>query len=345
MHIGSAGMQILVIEDNPGDFVLIEDFLKEEIDHVTIHHSTTFAEAKNRLNSDTIYSAVLLDLTLPDNNGEKLVQDILNLTPHAPVIVLTGYTDKEFSVKTLSLGVSDYLLKDDLNATQLFKSIYYSIERNRINQKLRESEEKYRHIFDFNPLPMWVYDFSTLKFLNVNKAAVKNYGYTKKEFLGMTIKDIRPPEDVDQLDNSIEGIKSSGAFNQGVFRHRKKNGEVFEVDIQSDGIEFDGRKARLVLASDISKQMEYIRAIEKQNLIMRDIAWTQSHVVRAPLARILGLINLLNPDYDTDSDPSEIISHISYSAHELDRIVRDIVRKTENIDIEFKNGPSGYDGR
>jgi PAS domain S-box-containing protein len=344
MHIGSTDMQILVIEDNPGDFVLIEDFLKEEINHITIHHVTTFAEAREKLDRDILYSAVLLDLTLPDNNGEKLVKDVIDLTPSVPVIVLTGYTDKEFSVRTLSLGVSDYLLKDDLNATQLFKSIYYSIERNRINQKLRESEEKYRHIFDFSPLPMWVYDLNTFKILNVNEAAIKGYGYSREEFLNLTIKDLRAAEDINVLEESIKNRRNSTGLNQGVFRHLRKNGETFEVDVQSDEIEFNGKKARLVLATDISDQMEYIRAIEKQNLIMRDIAWTQSHVVRAPLARIIGLINLLNADPGGNGNSSKILNYITSSAHELDQIVRDIVRKTEDIEIDFKDESSGNNG-
>lgn len=333
-------MQILVIEDNPGDFVLIEDFLREEINNASIDHVKTFAEAREKLKGENMYSVVLLDLTLPDNQGEKLVRDIIDLTPHVPVIVLTGYTDKEFSVRTLSLGVSDYLLKDNLNASQLFKSIFYSIERNRISQKLKESEEKYRHIFDFSPLPMWVYDFTTLKFLNVNEAAIKNYGYSEGEFLNMSIRNIRPPEDISLLEERLSNRRHRTSVNQGVFRHRKKNGEIFEVDVQSDEIEFNGKTARLVIATDISDQMEYIRAIEKQNLIMRDIAWTQSHVVRAPLARIIGLINLLNADCEENCNTEEVLDYIIRSAHELDQIVREIVRKTESIEIDSKDGPS-----
>ena len=325
-------VNILVIEDNPGDYVLIEDFLQEEFNDIDSTQAGTFRQAQDILISDPGFEVILLDLSLPDAGGEKLVTKVVELAGDSPVIVLTGYTDKEFSVRTLSLGVSDYLFKDNLNGLELSKSINYSIERKRINKRLRDSEENYRHLFDLSPLPMWVYEIETLKFLNVNEAAVKNYGYSRQEFLSMTIKDIRPQEDMPMLYASIDASRKNKGFNKGTFRHRKKNGKIFEVDIQSNTIDYDGKPARLVLASDISSQMEYIRAIEKQNLIMRDIAWTQSHVVRAPLARLIGLVNLLE-NYPEENDKHiEIFSHIRYSAMELDQIVREIVRKTEEIE-------------
>jgi len=172
-------INILVIEDNPGDFVLIQEYLHEEAERPEITHVSTFADAQEILKGSDVFDVILLDLTLPDASGESLVNDLVELSGEVPVIVLTGYENKEFGLKTLSLGIADYLLKDELNPFLLSKSISYNIERNRINRSLRESEKQYRALFDLSPLPKWVYDVETLEFLDVHKPAIDHYGYSR----------------------------------------------------------------------------------------------------------------------------------------------------------------------
>ncbi|MEJ5994404.1 response regulator [Pedobacter sp. Du54] len=137
---------ILVVEDNMGDFVLIEDFIVEQLECPTIKHAKSFKEAEALLlASNHTYNVVLLDLSLPDHNGEKLIDDIISLCHNIPVIVLTGYTNFSFGVKSLSMGVADYLLKEDLNGISLLKSIVYSTERKKISFELEESEQRVRN--------------------------------------------------------------------------------------------------------------------------------------------------------------------------------------------------------
>ncbi|MGK7391963.1 MAG: response regulator [Candidatus Cyclobacteriaceae bacterium M2_1C_046] len=142
MFSGFSTARVLVIEDNTGDYVLIQEFFKEELKNPKIVHSPTFAKAKSILLEDDDFDGILLDLSLPDNQGEKLIHDIVSLAGEIPVVVLTGYEDKEFGIRTLSLGVSDYLLKDELSSSILTKSLAYSIERKKINTQLKEAEEK-----------------------------------------------------------------------------------------------------------------------------------------------------------------------------------------------------------
>ena len=133
-------LKILVIEDHLGDFILIEDYLNEIQSDVSIKRASTLEEAKTILKSDIQLDAVLLDLSLPDaDDREILVKDIVKFSNKCAVIVLTGYGDKDFGVKTLSLGISDYLLKDELTISQLSKSIFYSIERKKSEIQLLES--------------------------------------------------------------------------------------------------------------------------------------------------------------------------------------------------------------
>ncbi len=116
----------------------------------------------------------------------------------------------------------------------------------------KNSETKYQYLFDCNPQPMWVYDIETLEFLDVNNATLLQYGYTKDEFLSMTMKDIGPSEDVGTLLKDIS-IITEPLNNSGIWRHKKKDGEIIYVQINSHLIEFEGRNARLLLANDVTE--------------------------------------------------------------------------------------------
>ncbi len=133
---------ILVIEDNSGDFLLIEDYLDERMKHPGIQHVKYFKEAKALLETANHFNVILLDLSLTDKTGEALIKEVIFLAGDIPVIILTGYSDVDFSIKSLSLGVADYLLKDDITANALYKSIIYNIERKKINLQLKESEQR-----------------------------------------------------------------------------------------------------------------------------------------------------------------------------------------------------------
>jgi PAS domain S-box-containing protein len=115
----------------------------------------------------------------------------------------------------------------------------------------RTSERTYRLLFERNPQPMWVYDLRSLAFLAVNEAASEQYGYSRDEFLRMTIRDVRPAQDVSRL---LESASHGGAGleQSGTWRHRKKDGTLLDVQITSHNLEWAGRPARLVLAVDIT---------------------------------------------------------------------------------------------
>lgn len=334
-------LQILLIEDNPGDIALIEDYLSEYVDTAGLRVATSFKEAKNILDSSTNhFDVLLLDLSLPDKSGEELIKDILALGLTNPTIVLTGNSDLGFGIRSLSMGISDYLLKDDINPSSLYKSIIYTIERQRSRAELEESEKRYSDLFHLSPLPMWVYEVENLKILDVNASAIKHYGYTEAEFLNMTIKDLRPSEDIQILENTIQyNSKNDNLFFQGFFRHKKKNGELIQVDIQSNIILFKSKKAKVVLAQDITERLKYIHAIETQNKKLRDISWIQSHVVRAPIARLMSIVDIIKNYNTPDQEISQLLTHLLQSAHDLDEVVRDISKNAEQIDLlENSNG-------
>ncbi|MDP3511506.1 MAG: PAS domain S-box protein [Sulfuritalea sp.] len=116
-------------------------------------------------------------------------------------------------------------------------------------------EARYRDLFDANPHPMWVYDLETLAFLAVNDAAVAHYGYGRAEFLAMTIKDIRPAQDVPAMLAAVARNRE-GLSESGVWRHCRKDGSVILVEIASHPLDFGGRRAQAVLAHDVTERKQ-----------------------------------------------------------------------------------------
>jgi PAS domain S-box-containing protein len=119
-----------------------------------------------------------------------------------------------------------------------------------VHNGFHESEEGYRLLFESNPHPMWIYDRDTLAFLAVNEAAIQHYGYSRDEFLGMSLKDIRPAQDVPWLLEKVSDIKPG--MNSASGRHLKKDGLLVNVEIVSHTLQFRGRRAELVLATDVT---------------------------------------------------------------------------------------------
>jgi PAS domain S-box-containing protein len=179
-------------------------------------------------------------------------------------------------------NVFDHLLKRELSAILLFKSIMYMLEKNKQYVKHKALQRQYHSLFQMNPLPMWIYDLEFLKFLRVNDAAILKYGFTREEFMNMTLKDIRPPEDVIKLEEAVDLVrKHKTLFSNGVYRHKKKDGAIIYVEIVSNIIYIDKIKYEIVLANDITESLNYIQAIESQNSKLQEIAFAHSHIIGA----------------------------------------------------------------
>jgi PAS domain S-box-containing protein len=322
---------ILVVEDNPGDYTILEDMLIDRFSKQNIDHAKTFkASAVFLKDMDLTYDVILLDLSLPDKNGVKLVEEMISIAKNIPIIVLTGYTDIEFGIKSISMGVEDYLLKEDLSPDLLYRTIVYGIQRKNAVKELEESERRYSDLFQFSPEPVMVYDMSTLQFLSINKAAIEKYGYTETEFLSLKMTDIV----VDDEEINSNSTNLFRTFKLAVsIRHKKKNGELFYVEIQSSMLQLNQRQVIIINASDISLMVEYLKAIETYTVKLKEIAWTQSHIVRAPLSRMMGIVNVLKQTESNNPQFSEWIKHFENSAKELDQIILDITRKTEAVKI------------
>lgn len=240
--------------------------------------------------------------------------------------------DRGFIVR-LSNGKAIKMIGSTQNISKLKQT---EIELAKLNEELSykakeisDSEKRYSELFHLCPLPMWVYDIDTLQFLEVNKAAVNHYGYSEEEFLSMTIKDIRPKEDIPYLDAQLKITrKHTKDYVTGTFRHTKKNGEIITVEVQSNYISYSGKNARVILINDITERLEYINTIENKNQDLQQIAWLQSHVIRAPVAKIMGIIHILHQLEITEDEKLGLEKDLVASAQELDKVIHEIANKT-----------------
>jgi PAS domain S-box-containing protein len=200
-------------------------------------------------------------------------------------------------------------------------------QRAETNKQLKESEGHYKSLFIMNPSPMWVMDVENFQFLQVNESAIQNYGYTNEEFLSMNISDIKLEEDMENYsENLLNDLKSGSTLNR-IVQHRRKNQEIFYAEVRINPIPFKEKEAVLVMARDMTEQMNFTKAIERQNARLLEIAYIQSHIVRAPLARIMGLVDIVVQNVNEIPDP-KVLSYLDQSAKEFDEIIKMIVSKT-----------------
>ncbi|MCF2488077.1 PAS domain-containing protein [Dyadobacter sp. CY347] len=214
-------------------------------------------------------------------------------------------------------------------------SVYFKdiTERKQTVLALEESERNYGELFNLSPLPMWVFDSETLQFLDVNEAAISVYGYSLIEFRNMTIKDIFFRQDSGSMQMVMENEKANvpGLFIHEMFTHRKKDGSLMWVETRSNMLSYHGKATKIVIATDMTERYNYIHAIEEQNAKLQEIAQIQSHVVRAPLARIMGLVPMIT-DADTYIDERQtLLDYLLIAANELDDAIKKISGKTKNI--------------
>lgn len=157
------------------------------------------------------------------------------------------------------------LVKRNINTTASYYQQVIDLKQTSDIQ-LKKSNDEYMSLFNHSPLPKWIFDIETLQFLLVNDAACDNYGYTREEFLSMTIRDIRPVEDIPILEETLNNTFIKGQDERArVLRHLKKNGEIIYVKIKAKFITFEERKVRLVTSVDVTAEIETRNKLTESN--------------------------------------------------------------------------------
>ncbi len=206
-------------------------------------------------------------------------------------------------------------------------------ERNRLG------EQRYRLLFDENPQPMWVYDVETLRFLAVNAAAVRNYGYTHQEFMGMTILDIRDPKEEAAVKAAVRESIPLKEHHAGIWKHRRKDGSKFHTEVVSSAMEFGVRLARLVMATDVSArvqvEMERDRTHQSELIARREAEAANrakdrfiamlSHELRTPLTPILASVTSLLGSTHIDASVRKALEVVKRNVELESRLIEDLL--------------------
>jgi len=171
--------------------------------------------------------------------------------------------NEQGKITSLFFIVKDISLRRQLEE-QLKKNNEVLEEKVRIRtEEIESSEKRYRYLFENNPMPMWVIDLESFKFLDVNKMAVLQYGYSRDEFLAMSATDIRPDEDKDIFIKSDHAFTTDASnYNRGEWRHKKKDGTIIAVEIFAHEIIFEGQRARFILSNDITEKKKAEAALK-----------------------------------------------------------------------------------
>ncbi|MDG2433404.1 response regulator [Flavobacterium sp.] len=326
-------LTVLVIEDNLGDYVLVEDYLLEKFSNIDINHYPDYESATTYLNTtkDEV-SVILLDLNLPEIRGMELINSILKCNYEIPVIILTGYSDLDMAKKSLQIGIYDYLVKDEINPVILRKTITFAINRSSFIKEIETEKQNYENLFNFNPQPTWLLDANSLEIINANIAAQFKYGYSLNEFRQMTFAQLHPVKEQQMIRNNLisdqeEAIKEH-------FTHIIKDGSTIKADVYFKKISNDANNSIIVQSNDVTETLNHINTIEIQNTKLKNIAWTQSHVVRAPISRILGIINLMEGQVYNEEEIVFWMKQLKISTMEMDDIVKKIVSESNQLENE-----------
>lgn len=200
--------------------------------------------------------------------------------------------------------------------------------REKMQAELVQSEARFKSLFYDNASVMYLVDAHTGAFVDANHAALSFYGYSKEELLNKSITDVN--RDLQNWKSRVSYLKSHG-IGRFEFRHSLAHGELVDVELFSCLIKINGQTLIHEIVHDISDRNKYLNEVVRQNEVLKEIAWTQSHVVRAPLARIMGLMELIDTEQASIYSEPLLLQSLKNSARELDDLVHQITQKTLEI--------------
>ncbi|HMI87699.1 MAG TPA: ATP-binding protein [Polyangiaceae bacterium] len=212
-----------------------------------------------------------------------------------------------------------------------------------LDELVTQGTERYRAMFDDNPMPMWIYDRETLAFVVVNEAAVRHYGYAREEFATMTLADIRPSEDVPAL---RDNVARASHFDEGrMWRHRKKDGTIINVEVRAHEFQVGKRSVRLVLSNDVSERVrseealrkteEQLRHAQKMEAVGR-LAGGVAHDFNNLLSVILSCAELMLDDLKPVEPMRQEVEHIRKAAGRAADLTRQLLTFSRHQVLEPK---------
>jgi PAS domain S-box-containing protein len=328
---------ILVIEDNPGDYILVNEYLEESFPKATISHADTLKKGIECIEQQKV-DVILLDLTLPDGMGIDSFQSINTKAPEVPVIILTGLGDTQVALESLKIGAQDYIVKDDSSPAVLAKSIQYGIERSKTSERLKKSEEQYKYLFYNNPLPMCAYNSKSYEFLMVNEAAISHYGYSEVEFLKLTFNELKPA--AEEVKSSRTVINNDENINNIDLQHRKKNGEIIDVEVRTHSIVIDGQNACLAVFHDVTERNRAKEQLRESEQMFRTISENFPNGAVAILNTDFTILYIAGKEFHIPGTDASYFENTVYTSHfyspQKEKVHEKLMQVFDNKNVVFE---------
>jgi PAS domain S-box-containing protein len=257
-------INILMIEDNPGDIRLVREMLSESCNiQFNLHTAETLSEGMNLL-SQKSYDVVLLDINLPDSSGADTFIKLKQSFSKIPVVILTGLVDENMGDMAITHGVQDYLVKNHLDEESLIRSLRYAVERKKVEYALETSENNFKNTFDRSPLGIRIITEQG-KTIYINQSLLNLYGYTDiNEYNAIPNSERYTPESFQTHLQRLESRKRGEAVPSSYeISIRRKNGDIRELSVSRGEVVWNGEKQFQVIYQDITEKKNMETAIQK----------------------------------------------------------------------------------
>jgi two-component system sensor histidine kinase UhpB len=205
--------------------------------------------------------------------SKNRVRPLIQTTPEHTLMVFTMPDYGILVLGKVGLPFSKRVMGTLVRIAEKLAIACVACEQTQIIQKEQQHfqmlESRYRFLFSNSPLPVWVIDAKSLRFLNVNDLAIQHYGYTREEFSQMTLHDIRPLEDIPEMLRLIASMTHGRV--EGELRHLKKDGTLMSVEINSTSINYDGIPARISIVQDVTERKRINNELEQTTRQLREL--------------------------------------------------------------------------
>jgi PAS domain S-box-containing protein len=355
-------LRLLLVEDSPADAELALVELARHGFDTTAERIGSERELRSELSARP-WDIILCDHVLPSFSSNDVLRIVHETREDIPLVILSGAIGEEATVEALKAGARDVVLKQHLarlgpvvdrelgDASDRRHERQFERERSelaaktpRLDGELHSGESHYRLLFELSPLPMMVYERGTFRIVAVNKALVSNYGYTRKELLSLSIRDLHPPEDADLL---VDVLASSPDLQVRFrsWRHRYRDGTVIDVEVTSENLVVAGRKCRIAVCNNVTgrnranaarvkaahdtsvelaKQNEQLRVLDA---LKDQFVSVVSHELRTPLTAIRGYLEIVlgGEPGPLTAEQKRFLEIAGSSSEQLLRVVGDLL--------------------